>query len=28
LTVDGETYPSGLDHGQEWEIRTYVHLAL
>jgi hypothetical protein len=26
--LDGERYPAGLDHGREWEIRTYLHLAL
>ena len=25
---EGELYPEGLDEGHEWEIRTYVHLAI
>lgn len=24
----GEEYPDGLPHGREWEIRTYLHLAI
>ncbi len=24
----GERYPDGLPHGHEWEIRTYLHLAI
>jgi len=23
-----EKYPEGLDGGSEWEIRTYLHLAI
>jgi hypothetical protein len=26
--LEGELYPSGLDEGYEWELRTYLHLAL
>ena len=25
---EGELYPDGLEEGHEWEIRTYVHLAI
>ena len=25
---EGEEWPDGLDDGEEWEIRTYVHLAI
>ena len=25
---EGENYPEGLDEGNEWEIRTYLHLAI
>jgi hypothetical protein len=28
VPIDGELYPDGLDGGREWEIRTYVHLAI
>ncbi|MFT5783897.1 MAG: hypothetical protein ACI9JE_001220 [Candidatus Krumholzibacteriia bacterium] len=26
--MQGELYPEGLDEGREWEIRTYLHLAI
>lgn len=26
--LEGERYPDGLPHGREWEIRTYLHLAI
>ncbi len=26
--AEGEQYPNNLPHGREWEIRTYVHLAI
>ncbi|MCB1182303.1 glycosidase [bacterium] len=26
--AQGELYPEGLDKGNEWEIRTYLHLAI
>jgi hypothetical protein len=26
--VPGELYPAGLPEGREWEIRTYLHLAI
>ena len=25
---EGELYPEGLPKGEEWEIRTYLHLAI
>jgi hypothetical protein len=25
---EGELYPDGLEKGREWEIRTYIHLAI
>jgi hypothetical protein len=25
---EGENYPEGLPEGQEWEIRTYLHLVI
>ena len=26
--LDGERHPAGLEHGEEWEFRTYVHLSM
>lgn len=26
--LPGDLYPAGLDKGNEWEIRTYLHLAM
>ena len=25
---EGDLYPEGLDNGEEWEIRTYLHLVI
>lgn len=26
--LDGEVFPADLEHGNEWEIRTYLHLSM
>jgi hypothetical protein len=26
--LEGELLPEGLSEGREWEIRTYIHLAI